>query len=233
MKRGILEALMAARKAGRPVALATNLRSGQQLLVYADETAGDLCIDVDMMAAAADALKSDRNISFNTPAGEVFVHVHNPPPRMFVVGAVHIAQPLARMAQLAGYGVTVIDPRRSFAGGDRFTDFDVTGEWPDEALQRLKPDARSAVVTLTHDPKIDDPALESALRSPAFYVGALGSKKTHAARLDRLRQAGLSDATLARIHGPVGLSIGAVSPAEIAVSIMAQVTQQRRQGSQT
>jgi xanthine dehydrogenase accessory factor len=233
MKRSTVDALMAARKAGRPVALATNLRSGQQLLVYADETAGDLCVDVDMMAAAADALKSDRNISFNTPAGEVFVHVHNPPPRMFVVGAVHIAQPLARMAQLAGYGVTVIDPRRSFAGGDRFTDFDVTGEWPDEALQRLKPDARSAVVTLTHDPKIDDPALESALRSPAFYVGALGSKKTHAARLHRLRQAGLSDATLARIHGPVGLSIGAVSPAEIAVSIMAQVTQQRRQGSQT
>jgi xanthine dehydrogenase accessory factor len=232
MKRSTLEALMAARKAGRPVALATNLRSGQQRLVYADGTEGDLCIDVDMIAAAADALKSDRNTSFNTPAGEVFVHVYNPPPRMFVVGAVHIAQPLARMAQLAGYGVTVIDPRRGFASADRFADFEVTGEWPDEALQRLKPDARSAIVTLTHDPKLDDPALEIALRSPAFYVGALGSRKTHAARLDRLREAGLSDTELARIHGPVGIAIGAVSPAEIAVSIMAQITQRRRQGDE-
>jgi xanthine dehydrogenase accessory factor len=232
MKRAMLEALQAARKAGRPVALATNLRSGQQRLIYVDETVGDLCIDVDMIAAAVDALKSDRNTSFSTPAGEVFVHVYNPPPRMFVVGAVHIAQPLAKMAQLAGYGVTVIDPRRSFAGGDRFTGLDVTGEWPDEALQRLKPDARSAIVTLTHDPKIDDPALETALRSPAFYVGALGSKKTHAARLERLRRAGLSEQDLSRIHGPVGIAIGAVSPAEIAVSIMAQVTQRRRQGDE-
>ena len=232
MKRSTLDALMAARKAGRPVALATNLRSGQQLLVYTNETDGDLCIDVDMVAAATEALKTDRNTSFNTPAGQVFVHVYNPPPRMFVVGAVHIAQPLARMAQLAGYGVTVIDPRRGFASDDRFPDLDVTGEWPDEALQRLKPDARSAVVTLTHDPKLDDPALAVALRSPAFYVGALGSKKTHAARLDRLRRDGFSDSELSRIHGPVGLSIGAVSPAEIAVSIMAQVTQRRRQGEE-
>lgn len=230
MKRAVLDELLAARKAGRPVAVATNLRSGQQRLIYADETKGDLCLDVDMLAAAAEALKSDRNTSFSTPAGEVFVHVHNPPPRLFVVGAVHIAQPLARMAQLAGYGVTIVDPRRSFAGGERFAGLDVTGEWPDEALQRLKPDARSAIVTLTHDPKLDDPALEVALRSPAFYVGALGSKKTHAARLERLRRAGLTDAELARIHGPVGLSIGAVSPAEIAVSIMAQITQLRRRG---
>jgi xanthine dehydrogenase accessory factor len=136
------------------------------------------------------------------------------------------------MAQLAGYGVTIIDPRRGFAGGERFTGVEVTGEWPDEALERLKPDARSAIITLTHDPKLDDPALEVALRSPAFYVGALGSKKTHAARLERLRRAGLSDAELAKIHGPIGLSIGAVSPAEIALSIMAQITQLRRQGDE-
>jgi xanthine dehydrogenase accessory factor len=232
MKRSTLDALMAARKAGRPVALATNLRSGQQLLVYANETEGDLCIDVDMVAAATEALKTDRNTSFNTPAGQVFVHVQNPPPRMFVVGAVHIAQPLARMAQLAGYGVTVIDPRRGFASSERFSGLDVTGDWPDEALQRLKPDARSAIVTLTHDPKLDDPALGTALRSPAFYIGALGSKKTHAARLERLRAEGFSDGELSRIHGPVGLSIGAVSPAEIAVSIMAQITQRRRQGDE-
>ena len=232
MNSAILDALMAARRAGRPVAVATNLRSGQQRLIFADESNGELCLDVDMMLAAVDALQTDRNTTLKTPAGDVFVHVYNPPPRMFVVGAVHIAQPLARMAQLAGYGVTVIDPRRSFAGGERFAGLEISGEWPDEALQRLKPDARSAIVTLTHDPKLDDPALEVALRSPAFYVGALGSKKTHAARLERLRRAGLSDAELAKIHGPVGLSIGAVSPAEIAVSIMAQITQVRRQGDE-
>jgi xanthine dehydrogenase accessory factor len=232
MKRAILDALMAARQAGRPVAVATNLRSGQQRLIFADESSGELCLDIDMMLAAVEALKSDRNTTLKTPAGDVFVQVYNPPPRVFVVGAVHIAQPLARMAQLAGYGVTIIDPRRGFAGGERFTGVEVTGEWPDEALERLKPDARSAIVTLTHDPKLDDPALEVALRSPAFYVGALGSKKTHTARLERLRRAGLSDAELAKIHGPIGLSIGAVSPAEIALSIMAQITQLRRQGGE-
>jgi xanthine dehydrogenase accessory factor len=232
MKRAILDALMAARQAGRPVAVATNLRTGHQRLIFADESSGELCLDVDMMLAAVEALKSDRNTTLKTPAGDVFVQVYNPPPRVFVVGAVHIAQPLARMAQLAGYGVTIIDPRRGFAGGERFTGVEVTGEWPDEALERLKPDARSAIITLTHDPKLDDPALEVALRSPAFYVGALGSKKTHAARLERLRRAGLSDAELAKIHGPIGLSIGAVSPAEIALSIMAQITQLRRQGDE-
>jgi xanthine dehydrogenase accessory factor len=233
MKRAILDDLMDARAKGRPVALATNLRSGQQLLIFAGETKGDLCLDIDMVMAAGEAIKTDRNITLSTPAGQVFVHVHNPAPRLFLVGAVHIAQPLARMGQLSGYGVTIIDPRRGFAGGGRFEGLDVTGEWPDEALLRLNPDARSAVVTLTHDPKLDDPALDAALRSPVFYLGALGSKKTHAARLERLRAKGFDDRTLARIHGPVGLSIGAVSPAEIAVSVMAQITQVRRRGSDT
>jgi xanthine dehydrogenase accessory factor len=233
MKRAILDDLMDARAKGRPVALATNLRSGQQLLIFAGETKGDLCLDIDMVMAAGEAIKTDRNITLSTPAGQVFVHVHNPAPRLFLVGAVHIAQPLARMGQLSGYGVTIIDPRRGFAGGGPFEGLDVTGEWPDEALLRLNPDARSAVVTLTHDPKLDDPALDAALRSPVFYLGALGSKKTHAARLERLRAKGFDDRTLARIHGPVGLSIGAVSPAEIAVSVMAQITQVRRQGSDT
>ncbi len=231
MKRAIFDDLMAARVAGQPVAVATNLRSGQQLLVFATETKGDLCLDIDMVMAAGEALKTDRNITLSTPAGQVFVHVHNPPPRLFLVGAVHIAQPLAKMGQLSGYGVTIIDPRSGFAGGGRFEGVDVTGEWPDEALIRLRPDARSAIVTLTHDPKLDDPALDTALRSAAFYVGALGSKKTHVARLERLRGKGFQDRELARIHGPVGLSIGAVSPAEIAISVMAQITQVRRQGA--
>ncbi len=231
MKREILDELLAARAAARSVALATNLGTGQQLLIYPDGTKGDLNLDADVITAAREALKADRSTTLKTPDGDVFIQVHNPPPRLFIVGAVHIAQALARMGQLAGYGVTIIDPRRSFAGGGRFEGYDVTGEWPDEALERLKPDIRSAVVTLTHDPKLDDPALSTALRSPAFYIGALGSKKTHAARLERLRRAGFGDDALARIHGPVGLDIGAISPAEIAISIMAQITQKRRQGA--
>jgi xanthine dehydrogenase accessory factor len=134
------------------------------------------------------------------------------------------------MGALAGYGVTIVDPRRAFAASQGFSGVTVSGDWPDEALEKLKPDMRSAIVTLTHDPKLDDPALDVALRSPAFYVGALGSRKTHAARLARLAALGHGEAALARIHGPVGLDIGALSPAEIALSIMAQVTAVRRGG---
>ncbi len=228
MKRDILDKLQAARAAKTSVALATNLKTGQQLLIRERETEGDLCIDVDMVAAAVDAMKRDEHIRFQTPAGEVFVQVFNPPPRMIIVGAVHIAQTLARMARLAEYGVTLIDPRSGFAQSQKFEDFEVMGDWPDEAMEILKPDMRTAVVTLTHDPKLDDPALEAALKSPAFYVGSLGSRKTHAARLGRLKALGFTDNELSRIHGPVGLDIGALSPAEIALSIMAQITQIRR-----
>jgi xanthine dehydrogenase accessory factor len=142
-----------------------------------------------------------------------------------VVGAVHIAQPLARMAVLSGYDVTVVDPRGSFATAERFPGVTLMGEWPDDAMAALKPDKRTAVVTLTHDPKLDDPALAVALKSDAFYVGSLGSRKTHAARCERLTAQGFDGKDLARIHGPVGLNIGAVSPAEIAVSILGQVTE--------
>ncbi|HEX9461427.1 MAG TPA: XdhC family protein [Alphaproteobacteria bacterium] len=231
MNRDIIEKLSAARAAKRPVALATNLRSGQQKLIYADGAEGELCLDVDMTAAAVDAIHRDHHTRLSTPAGEVFIQVFNPPPRLIIVGAVHIAQPLARMGDLAGYGVSIIDPRRGFAESQRFEGVEISGEWPDEAMARLKPDARSAVVTLTHDPKLDDPALEAALKSSAFYVGALGSRKTHAARLDRLKALGFSETDLKRIHGPVGLDIGALSPAEIAISILAQITQLRRAGA--
>ena len=138
MKRDILDRLSAARAAKRPVALATNLRSGQQQIIYLDSSEGDLCLDIDMVAAAGEALKRDEHIRFSTPAGEVFVQVFNPPPRLLIVGAVHIAQPLARMADLAGYGVTLVDPRRSFAASQTFEGFEVSGEWPDEAMARLK-----------------------------------------------------------------------------------------------
>lgn len=228
MKRAILDALQDARAKNIPIGLATNLRSGQQRLIYLDGTEGELCIDVDMIAAAMDAVKRDESISFNTSAGTVFVQVFSPPPRLVVVGAVHIARPLAEMGKLAGYGVSVIDPRRSFAGSNAFDGVSVSSDWPDEALTKMKPDTRTAIVTLTHDPKLDDPALDVALKSPAFYIGALGSKKTHAARKERLTERGFSDTDMARIHGPVGLDIGALSPAEIALSIMAQITAVRR-----
>jgi xanthine dehydrogenase accessory factor len=146
----------------------------------------------------------------------VLVEPHNPPLRLIIVGAVHVAEPLAKIAALAGFAVTIVDPRRSWATPARFPDQELVVEWPDTAIAKLAPDARTAIVTLTHDPKLDDPALVAALASPAFYIGCLGSKKTHAARLERLGGA-------ERLHGPVGLAIGAKSPSEIAVSIMAEI----------
>lgn len=157
-----------------------------------------------------------------------FIAIHNPPLRLAIVGAVHIAQPLAQMADLAGYDMLICDPRESFASEGRFPGKTLSHDWPDEALEAFGLDARTAVVTLTHDPKLDDPAILSALRSDVFYIGCLGSTRTHAKRLDRLMQQGIAQADLDRIHGPVGLDIGARSPAEIAVSIMAELTQALR-----
>jgi xanthine dehydrogenase accessory factor len=224
MKLALLQRAVAGAARGQPAALATNLRSGLQSLVQGSDRIGDLPLDDALLTAIRAALRDDRSATVPTAAGPVFVEVFNPPLRCFVVGAVHIAQPLAQMAALAGYAVTIIDPRRSFASEARFPGLALSTDWPDEAFEVLRPDKRSAVVTLTHDPKIDDPALASALRSEAFYIGALGSRRTHAARCKRLTEQGFSDTDLARIHGPVGLNIGALSPAEIAVSILAQVT---------
>jgi xanthine dehydrogenase accessory factor len=229
MKQAMLDQLLADRAAKRAVVLVTNLSSGDGHLVYpAEEGTNEL--DETLAAALDDAVRADRSKTVETPDGDVFLHVFNPPKRLIIVGAVHIAQPLARMAVIAGYDVTLVDPRGSFASEDRFPGMTVLSDWPDDALNTLAPDARTAVVTLTHDPKLDDPALEVALSSEAFYVGSLGSKKTHAARLERLRGAGFSEDALARINGPVGLAIGAKSPAEIAVSIMAQITERLRTG---
>lgn len=161
-------------------------------------------------------------------ARPLFIDIHAPPPRLVVVGAVHIAQHLVPMAAMTGYDVVVVDPREAFASPERFGGVTLTHEWPDEALEALHLDARTAVVTLTHDPKLDDPALHIALRSPVFYVGALGSRKTHGKRVERLERHGFSAAEIGRIHAPVGMNIGARSPAEIALSILAQVTAVRR-----
>lgn len=230
MRGRFLDVILAAERDRRSVALATELASGRQMLV--DETAAEGALELDTagLAAVREALRSDRNTTIDTAAGRVFVEIFSPPRRCFVVGAVHIAQPLVQMLKLADYGVTVIDPRGSFATEARFPDVELTQEWPDEALERLKPDHRSAVVTLTHDPKLDDPALAMALRSNCFYIGALGSRRTHAARCSRLTELGFGESELARIHGPIGLSIGAVSPAEVAVSILAQMTEILRKG---
>ena len=230
MKLRTLERLLEDRAAKRQVALVTHLESGHQSLARPDGADGELAIDADLRAAIDEAVRDDRSRTVDGPDGTVFVQVFNPPLRLLVVGAVHIAQPLARMAATAGYDVTVIDPRGSFATDERFPGVSLLNEWPDEALPPLDADRRTAVVALTHDPKIDDPALAAVLRSDAFYIGALGSRRTHAARVERLAEAGFSEAETARIHGPVGLSLGAVSPAEIAVSILAQITRVLHEG---
>jgi len=224
MRLNLLRKAVAAAEGGHSAALATHLKSGRQALVLSSETNGDMVPDSGLQAAIDTALRDDRNLTFEGPDGPVFIEVFNPKLRCFIVGAVHIAQPLAQMAAMAGYAVTIVDPRSAFASEARFPGVTLSTEWPDEAFETLKPDRRTAVVTLTHDPKIDDPALVAALRSDAFYIGALGSRKTHAARCGRLTEAGFGEPDLTRIHGPVGLDIGALSPAEIAVSILAQIT---------
>ena len=230
MKGRILDRVVTAGREHRSTALATDIVSGRQLLLDGESAEGDLALDEAALGAMREALRADRNrtieiLASDTPARRVFVEVFSPPRRCFVVGAVHIAQPLVQMLALADYAVTVIDPRQSFATEARFPRVELTQEWPDEALERLQPDRASAVVTLTHDPKIDDPALAVALRSGCFYIGALGSRRTHAARCARLKELGFTDDDLARIHAPVGLPIGGVTPAEVAISIVAQMTQ--------
>ena len=223
MKQSLLRALLEARAGRRPLVLATELDGGRQWLVVEGEPPPP-GLDAALAEAARAALRRDRGEVVEVAGARYFLHVMNPPPRLFVVGAVHIAQALVPMAVLLGYEVTVIDPRRAFAGGERFAEVRVVTDWPDEALGAAGLDARSAVVTLTHDPKLDDPALRVALASPAFYVGSLGSRRTHAKRIERLAGAGLAREALARIHAPIGLDIGAVTAAEIAASIVAELT---------
>lgn len=213
---GMLEALVAARKARQPVAYAVGLESwDRRLLSPGDDVFADARLRSDKAGREEDGR---------------FIAPHNPPLRLVVVGAVHIAQPLMPMARACGYDPVLIDPRGAFGSAERFPGETILEDWPDEALTALVPDTRMAVVTLTHDPKLDDPAIRTALRAPVFYLGCLGSSRTHAKRLERLRAEGFSESEIARIHAPVGLDIGAKSPAEIAVSIMAQITQVLRKG---
>ena len=218
MKRETLIVLNEARSKGRAVVRAVDLSTGDEKIVdpHADTSALGL--------AAADAARADQSASVEIEGRSWFLEVYNPPLDLVIVGAVHIAQPLSQMAALAGYGVRIIDPRTAFATAERFPGIALSHDWADEALAKAPLTPRSAIVLLTHDPKLDDPALIAALKSNCFYLGALGSKKTQAARQARMRAQGFGDTELARIRGPVGLNIGARSPAEIAVSILAEMT---------
>jgi xanthine dehydrogenase accessory factor len=224
MKLDILRVLNAERAARRAAVVVTDMASGEQRLVKAADVARDPLKDV-----MEKHIRRGKSGMAETPAGKVFLTVHVPPSQLVITGAVHISQALAPIARLLGYDVTIVDPRTAFASIERFPDVKVIAEWPDVALPPLGIDRYTAFVALTHDPKIDDPALTHALARDCFYIGALGSKKTHGRRIERLKAQGISDAALARIHAPIGLDIGAVSPSEIAVAIMGEITAQLRQ----
>jgi xanthine dehydrogenase accessory factor len=222
LKVELLREVVLARQERRAIAVATNLVTGAQRVISRDEAAIDPELDK--------AFRFDKSGVQHTADGEVFITIHNPKLRLVIIGAVLIAQSLIPMAEAAGYDVSVIDPRGAFATGQRFPNTAVFADWPDEILPGMKLDGRTAVLLLTHDPKIDDPALKIALVSPSFYIGALGSKKTQASRNERMKTAGFDDVALARIRGPIGLNIGAVGAAEIAISIIAEMTKCLRLG---
>lgn len=225
MKASLLNSVVEASQQGRPVAVVTCLDDHVQQTFYLD-TLDDR---QPFGQAVSDAFDKDRSGLVEIDGKRQFIQVIHQPLRLLIVGAVHIAQALIPIAQSCGYAVTLIDPRRAFASPQRFPGIALSNEWPDRAFQSLALDSRTAVVTLTHDPKVDEPALIAALSTDVFYVGALGSRRTHRARCERLAKAHVAASRLSRIHAPVGLDIGAVSPAEIAVSIMAEITAALRQ----
>jgi xanthine dehydrogenase accessory factor len=225
MRLDLIAALNAERAQRRAAVIVTELGGGAQRLVREQE------IDKDSLAAVLKMqIRSGKSGIAEVEGGRYFLELHLPPPRMVIAGAVHISQALAPMARMLAYDVTIVDPRTAFATPERFPDVPLLAEWPDQALPKIGLDHWTAFVALTHDPKIDEPALEAALRAGCFYVGALGSKKTHARRVEHLRARGLADEAIARIHAPIGLPIGAASPAEIAVAILAEITLRLRRG---
>jgi xanthine dehydrogenase accessory factor len=225
LRLDILNALNEERAARRSVIVVTNQDSGAQRLVKAADLGAD-----PLKAVLEKHIRSAKSGIEDTPEGKVFLTVHVPSPKLVITGAVHISQTLAPMGQLLGYDVTIVDPRTAFASIERFPDVKVIAEWPDVALPPIGIDHYTAFVALTHDPKIDDPGLDIALKSDCFYIGALGSRKTHARRVERLKaERGFTDNDIGRIHSPIGLDIGSVSPAEIAVAIIGEITQALRQ----
>jgi xanthine dehydrogenase accessory factor len=218
MRLDLLSAHNAERAARRAAILVTDVASGEQRVVRESEAAADPLANL-----LEERFRSGKSGIAQHDGRELFLAVQAPPVKVVAVGAVHISQAFAPMARGLGFDVTILDPRTAFATPERFPDVPVLAEWPDAALPRLGLDRYTALVALTHDPKIDDPALTAALHAECFYIGALGSKKTHGRRVERLTRAGFTQAEIARIHAPIGLDIGAVSPAEIAVSILAEI----------
>ena len=238
MKQDVLQALVEADSEGRTVVVVRGLTDGAQFLVDPGgaftlqdgvRRSVDTEIAGELLARSREALARDGAQAAEIAGQRYLIQTLSPPPRLLIVGAVHIAQKLTLMARLAGYDVRLLDPRAAFASAERFPDVEIINEWPQEVMPGLSLDARSAVVTLSHDAKIDEPALQAALESDAFYIGALGSKRNHEKRLERLGASGFDDAALARIHGPIGLPLGGRSPAEIAIAILAEMTQARYQ----
>jgi xanthine dehydrogenase accessory factor len=230
VKRDLLAVLVAARRSNEPVVLVRGLDSGSQFMITPRESFGDIdAVDATVRDAARAALDFDGARTLESTRERFLLQTLAAAPRIVIIGAVHIAQALIPMAALAGYDIYLIDPRTAFANPERFPGIEVDNRWPDEAMGELTLDVRTAVVTLSHDPKIDEPALQAAMKSDAFYIGALGSKGNHKKRLERLAELGSSAEQLARIHGPIGLPLGGRSPAEIAVAILAQIIQSRHQ----
>lgn len=232
MKREALARIAGALSRRQALVVVTRLGDGAQCLVDGAAVDGELSLSPEQLAEARSLLSSGRSASLSgaLPGSDhLFARAYVPPPRLLIIGAVHIAQALAPMADAAGFEVIVIDPRGAFASAERFPGVRLIDEWPDEALARLGLDDATALVALSHDPKLDDPALELALPDKLFYIGALGSRRTHEKRLERLRAAGLGALT-SRIHSPIGLDLGGRSPAEIAVAILAEVIQVRYKG---
>jgi xanthine dehydrogenase accessory factor len=227
MEKAMLAKLREARQARVPVALISDLADGGQRLVLRGDAGAD-----ELAEALEKGFRFDESRIVSLRGREYFINIHNPPLKLVLIGAVHIAQTLVPIARLLGYRVAVIDPRGAFASPERFPDVEMAAEWPDEVLPKIGLDSRTAVVLLTHDPKIDDAALQAALASDCFYIGALGSKRTHAQRLERFKAKGFDDKELSRIHAPVGLDIGARGAPEIAVAIIAEITKVLRRGAE-
>jgi xanthine dehydrogenase accessory factor len=230
MNLELLSRLQELRRSGEPVAVVTRLSDGVQALLHQGGLEGDLSLDDGQRSEVLDLVRADRTGALGDG---LFARVYNRPVRLVLVGAVHIAQALVKLAEPLDFEVVIIDPRTAFATDERFPGVTILTEWPDRAMAKVGADWRTAVITLTHDPKLDDPALIAAFANDAFFIGCLGSRRTHQARLARLRKRGVDEDALARIHAPVGLPLGGRRPAEIAVSIMAEIIQTMHEGRVT
>ncbi len=228
MKGEVITRLQTLRREKQALALVTRLKDGQQALITEHEVEGELSLAEDTVTNIRQRILEDLSGIQVENESDLFVRVYNPPLRLILVGAVHVSQALIPMAEIIGFDVTVIDPRTAFASDARFPAVTMLTDWPDQAIRALKPDHRSAVVTLTHDPKLDDPALKEVLLTNAFYIGSLGSRRTHTSRMKRLGADGIDEKALSRIHAPVGIHLGGRRPAEIALSIMAEIIQSLR-----